>query len=611
MILKKREDIQVLRAISVLLVLVFHIRRQILPNGFLGVDIFFIITGFVLYPQLCNLLGSEPGEFVNNFKSFLIRRLNRLMPAFLVCTLISLTLLILFASLSAHKKMSSQVLLSLLFLGNVGADKLSGDYFSPKPNPFLHYWSLSSEWQLYLFIPLTILVTQRILKAKLIRVSFYYLISSFTVFIFFSISLNSLSYYSPISRIWEFLLGMTFAQVVEKAKEIQVQWVLRVSRLIAFSGLILLISPLSLGTIFGQIVSGVFFISFILSKFSITFNARTILLWIGDRSYSIYLYHLPLIYLSLYSPLSASTFSFRILGTFFCIVIIFFLANWSFEHIEISPKDQRGQNLKGKLRIAENKIKLYVFTFCLTIALFYSSTTFYGSKNGARVEVAWGLFPLCVNSPKPCLVSKGESEGRILFTGDSHADHFLKVMMDVSKVLDVSVYRLSGPIEDYTQKHSWREAIEDLSPDVLVISQFNQNPKMANNFYNSLRSLQSNDIQILYLSDNPYFSDYLQYLHYVNPSLISLLLSNEPEMIVGINKLEKDSRKTPNAYLKIVKSLEVKYLDLNKYFCRAELCVRKLGEEFLFYDNHHLSIAGADIVKKDIIAILRQFFIRS
>jgi hypothetical protein len=184
-------------------------------------------------------------------------------------------------------------------------------------------------------------------------------------------------------------------------------------------------------------------------------------------------------------------------------------------------------------------------------------------------------------------------------------------MMDVSKVLDVSVYRLSGPIEDYTQKHSWREAIEDLSPDVLVISQFNQNPKMANNFYNSLRSLQSNDIQILYLSDNPYFSDYLQYLHYVNPSLISLLLSNEPEMIVGINKLEKDSRKTPNAYLKIVKSLEVKYLDLNKYFCRAELCVRKLGEEFLFYDNHHLSIAGADIVKKDIIAILRQFFIRS
>lgn len=601
-----REDIQVLRAVSVLLVLIFHIRQQLLPNGYLGVDVFFFITGFVLFPQLESLMNSPSRMRLNNFKTFLIRRFNRLIPAFLVSTIISLTLLSLLASMSEHRAISMQALTSLLFLGNVAAETLSGNYFSPHPNPFLHYWSLSSEWQLYALIPLTLIIARKFSTIKWKRFSLFYLMTSFALYILLSNSLPIFGYYSPISRIWEFLLGMLFANLLRRLGESQNRWIKRLFKLLTFCSFTLVVSPIRLEIEIGQVVSGVFFISFVLSRFCLPSLIKEAFLWIGNRSYSIYLYHLPLIFLSLYSPLSAQNFGMRVFGTMCSLVITFVLANWSFKRVEYSQVNKFGSKLTNKSWSVNNIVTFYLVASTLSFSLLFASLLLYGPNNGARVNVAWKKVERCSDYENPCLISKSKSNKKLLLVGDSHADHFLSVMKDLSIETNVNVYRLAKKIETFGLSRSFQRSVEEIAPDVLIISQLNMDPSLVERFEKSLKLLKNKNIPLIFLSDNPVFSYDLHYLHYINPSVTSFYLSTEPKKYVYRWDLEKNSRLVAEMYLEVAKMLNIEYLDLYKYFCFQDICTRKSNGEFLYYDNNHLSISGAEFVSKDLITIVKR-----
>lgn len=604
---KKRPDIQILRAISVLFVLVFHIRSQLLPNGYLGVDIFFFITGFVLFPQIEEFVNSTPGQRLNSFRNFLNKRFKRLMPAFLVSTIISITLLMLFASLIDHRSISLQSTASLLFLGNLSAENLIGNYFSPRPNPFLHYWSLSSEWQLYLLVPIIIAMVQRNFKITLIKVSHIYLILFFTVWALFLNSTSLFNYYSPISRVWEFFLGLCLAQRIQKMEEFQSHWIKLTARIVFFIVFVLVISPLAIETYYGQITSGVLFVSFILSRFIIKNYFRNLLLWIGERSYSIYLYHLPLVYLSLHSPLGASNFSLRVIGTILSVLITFLLAHWSYTNVEVGQNiTVRGSSL-DRLLGTKASIKLYVICLSVSLSLLVISSVFYGPYQGSRVDVAWKRFPKCPDTVvAPCIVSKNVTDKRIVWVGDSHTDHFLGVMRELSTSTNSNIYQLRERIDNYSQSASLQESLNQINPDLVIVSQFNTDPLLKDDFSKSLKLLRHRGFKVLFLADNPYFSDYLHYIHYVNPSITSLILSDPPPSEVSSLDLEKNSRLAPVRYLDVVKSLNVDYLDLYEYFCPENLCIRKIDGRYLFYDNHHLSIAGAALVQDDLIEIARR-----
>ena len=139
-----RKDIQIIRGISVLLVVLYHFDIVWFKSGFLGVDVFFVVSGFlmaVLYDS-------------TRKREFFIKRMKRLLPAYFVTVLAVLLLSIIIVSPNEYNSIIKQVVYASVFIPNIGY-WLQGSYFSKNYfNPLLHLWSLGVEIQFYLFLPL-------------------------------------------------------------------------------------------------------------------------------------------------------------------------------------------------------------------------------------------------------------------------------------------------------------------------------------------------------------------------------------------------------------------------------------------------------------------------
>ena len=336
--LGKRADIQYLRAFSVCIVIIFHSRARILPNGYLGVDLFFLISGFVLTPQLLKIFYSTKNLVLKKSLNFLKKRFNRLMPVLSIATLFNLLILFIFGPYDQFERTGLQAFYSLIFIGNISAAKLSGNYFSPNPNPFLHYWSLSAEWQVYLFIPILfslIVMLQRKSRKLTILNSLILIFVFFLLLSIFRYENNELfGYFSPITRIWQFAAGSLIFITLSKS-DIN-KYITYVARLVLVFGILVILLPIPLERLITYLVTTVVFISLVMSKLQFRNLLGDSLMWIGNISYSLYLYHLPFIYLALYAPTSGADEIFRAIGVIFTIVLTFIAANFSYKYIESS-----------------------------------------------------------------------------------------------------------------------------------------------------------------------------------------------------------------------------------------------------------------------------------
>ena len=151
-----RTDIQGLRALSVLAVIVCHTKNSFLPGGFAGVDIFFVISGYVVTASILSRNETEIDEYLSNFYK---RRIRRIFPALIFCVLITLILSLLVVPAQSLSKMLPPAYLSLVGLSNLHFMDVSADYFglAQTYNPFTHTWSLGVEEQFYLVMPFLLL----------------------------------------------------------------------------------------------------------------------------------------------------------------------------------------------------------------------------------------------------------------------------------------------------------------------------------------------------------------------------------------------------------------------------------------------------------------------
>ena len=208
-----RPDIEGLRGIAILLVLLFHAGLPWTPGGFVGVDVFFVISGFLITGKLWRE-SQQPGGL--NITRFYAWRIRRLLPAALVAVaLISLVGLLLAApldrsELAADGAASALSLANMRFIGSV-------DYFAAttSPSPFLHFWSLSVEEQFYLVWPaLIVLLTwrggssRRLIVALLIGV-----VASFALSIWLTDTSPARAFYLLPTRVWQLGVGGLLALV--------------------------------------------------------------------------------------------------------------------------------------------------------------------------------------------------------------------------------------------------------------------------------------------------------------------------------------------------------------------------------------------------------------
>lgn len=203
-----RNDIQGLRAIAVLSVIFFHLNKNWLPGGFIGVDIFFVISGFLITQIILRK------KYLNSFslRNFYLSRLQRILPAYLTLIVIASFVAAVFFTLKDFEYFRKSVISALFFNSNYFFSK-QGDYFSPASYELLllHTWSLAIEMQFYLLLPVALLVIpKRFLVATLLLTSGILIAySEFRL----QTGQQQKIYFSLLARIPEFLVGSLTALI--------------------------------------------------------------------------------------------------------------------------------------------------------------------------------------------------------------------------------------------------------------------------------------------------------------------------------------------------------------------------------------------------------------
>ena len=203
-----RYDIGLLRAIAVLAVLLYHYGIPGFTGGFIGVDIFFVISGFLMTQIV--LSGMGKGEF--SYKQFIEKRIKRILPALLVVSASLLLFIPLFYFTSDLRLNAKYIGLGLSFLSNIYYALRSGAYFSPDAvdNIFLHTWTLAVEMQFYVLYPLLLLALRKVYLHKFLRFRFIYVVLtllSFLLCMYWLKTKADYAFYLMPARCWEFMLG--------------------------------------------------------------------------------------------------------------------------------------------------------------------------------------------------------------------------------------------------------------------------------------------------------------------------------------------------------------------------------------------------------------------
>ena len=428
-----RKDIQVLRGVAVLSVVLFHARESFFSMGYLGVDVFFVISGFVVTPLIIRIFDNQVSlrSTFRNLLRFYRRRFYRLAPALGATLSISAIAIFLVGNLYDHWRFARQGIATLLLLGNIGAFRYSGDYFSPNPNPLVHTWSLSVEEQIYLILPLIILLVVRktmLSIGKTLGTFLTILIISLTLFLspqllnflytpFGVHDTLTINFYSPLTRIWQFCLGGVVYCITQKKswdlyrKLVPLQMML--CGLLAF----LIVPYLHLDTRLSSMIASAVAASVIFYHSLLVLPAwiSGILEWCGDRSYSIYLVHMPLIYCARYSPLDFIE-SNRKYATVLAVILSIFWGHICFKKVEEKYRITAESVAKKKYRLRN-----LILMFMVLPGLLFSLVAVASNLNYDSHQL---YLKACVDNgfdPAKCTWKSPQNKGLILVVGDSQA----------------------------------------------------------------------------------------------------------------------------------------------------------------------------------------------
>lgn len=236
-----RPDIDGLRAVAVLSVILYHAGIGVLKGGFVGVDIFFVISGYLISTIIFHDL--ESGKF--SLGRFYERRIRRIQPALIAMVLVTMVLCAVFFVPADFKLFAQSVGATVLFSSNIYFYLKSG-YFDPlaETKPLLHTWSLAVEEQYYLFFPLLVLLLWRHARRHLVAVLTGLAVVSFVFSIWQARAASNAAFYLPFDRIWELLIGALLALgLVPPARHAGVRLLMGFVGLGAMLGSIFLFSP--------------------------------------------------------------------------------------------------------------------------------------------------------------------------------------------------------------------------------------------------------------------------------------------------------------------------------------------------------------------------------
>lgn len=387
-----------IRAIAVIMVLAYHLKLALFKSGFLGVTVFFVLSGYLITGIL---ISEVEEEGTIDLKNFWLRRIRRLVPA-----VMSMAVVIIFVSAVVNRiiftKGCKDFLASVLGFNNWWQIFNKVSYFEAAgvPSPFTHCWSLAIETQFYLIYPLILLGIYKLVKSRgegrakrgLLFAGVTLLLALISVILMIVLfdpqQDASRVYYGTDTRAFSLLFGALLAilweyRMVPRRLSASVNMVLGS---VSFAVLLVMTIAINGSSNFwyrgGQFIGTILTVLVIYTvsgrkTWLIRFLSNPVLKWIGDRSYSIYLWHYPIILL-ISKGIKASWWI-----TLIEIVLSVVLAELSYRFIEtpirhgiigeylniLRSRPKSRQEKKRQVQVARRSLKVIAGTFVLTVSL--------------------------------------------------------------------------------------------------------------------------------------------------------------------------------------------------------------------------------------------------
>lgn len=422
--LKFRPEINGLRAVAVILVIIFHLNKDWMPFGYIGVDIFFVISGFLITQIISKNLSN--GKF--KFSDFIVRRIKRILPLLFIVLIISSVVAIVVLSSTEYRyffralRYTSAQASNFFFLGNSGYFDLDSKF-----NALLHTWSLGVEEQFYLVWPLLLLLLH---KFKIPRLPFYIIIIALSLSsIFYFKRIESMQYFFMFyARAWEFAIGgFVASQLISPSKsKIVNEGISIISIFCIFIPLFYASSGNQyelyylLLTVLG--VAGIIYSSIHEQTRVAKCLSYKPLLYIGLLSYSLYLWHWPVIvyynYIVEFSLASAGQLATASIGTIGVIIIL--ATTWVLSILSCKYIEQPCLNAK-----ISNKLTFIVTILSILCFMGLAKLGQEQAKSSWRVQSfseEVNMDDLEIDIPRS--YEKETYPEDILIIGDSHAQHF-------------------------------------------------------------------------------------------------------------------------------------------------------------------------------------------
>lgn len=456
-----RPEIDGLRALAVVPVILFHAGFNFFSGGYVGVDIFFVLSGYLITSII--ILDLEKKTF--SLLKFYERRARRILPALFFVLIAFLPVGILLLPASELENFLQSIIATLTFSSNFLFWSQSG-YFdiASEMNPLLHTWSLAIEEQFYLIFPILFILLWKAGPRLLTIILFGLLISSLVLAHWTSTHMPSAGFFLLPTRFWELLLGASAALLISRPRfsEIlaypSIQIAMQSLGVILITSAVLLFNSETPAPSFYTLIPtiGVCLIIIFQEKTLITkFLSHKILVFLGLISYSAYLFHQPILVFSKYFLGN----DLRGLGlpinptlelNFLLVVLTFFIAYFSWRFIENPFR-------KNKINIFTKYWKSSILFFVISISIFsFTQMPERENINDIQFSQTWeedARSNICHLEDAEASTHAGKcfaDKQDILIWGDSHAASLNYGLQNAAKKLNLGYTQLTqsscGPI---------------------------------------------------------------------------------------------------------------------------------------------------------------------
>ncbi|MEP6834365.1 MAG: acyltransferase family protein, partial [Gemmatimonas sp.] len=539
-----RADIEGLRGIAVSLVVAYHATLPGITGGYVGVDVFFVLSGYLITGILARQI-ERTGHL--DILRFYARRVLRLLPAAtLVLVAVLIASLIFLGSLEQIDPTASSIAVSL-YGGNMFFMLRATDYFAPSSelSPLLHTWSLAVEEQFYFFWPVLVLLGFRFGKSRrgLAILMTVFTVLSFVGSVWLTYKKQAWAFFGTPARAWEFGIG-GLASLLGATSLLQLR---RVAPILGWLGLMLIFGGAFLLTPQTQFPGWAALLPAVGTTFALiagasgagwagTVMTAPILQWLGKRSYSWYLWHWPVIVFARTLHLADTTV--LRMGWMLLALLLAFLTTKFFENPIRFHASFRGRPARTLFAGAA----CTVAAASISIVLNRQAV----AKGGDLYAAAHDLSPITTkgcetdfnqSAPTECVFGDTASAKTIVLFGDSHAaqwflalnelalrNHF-RLVTEIKYSCPVARVQVFNTVlnRDYSECREWRELVFKrlalLKPSFVIVAHASRGsdkskPKdgvrdtvtyaeWSDGFRSSLQTMDSLGLRTIFIRDTP------------------------------------------------------------------------------------------------------------